>query len=129
MHFLALFFVLFSVTIYEASHFHQAFLNSFIKSLLFYFWQQFLVVSVFYLLILRLLYLIQPFIIFTKLLQFLCKILTRFLLIVPEKCKALFLFHHFLQQLLEILFVVLLSDQHLKLIVCLSQLQLVCNYL
>ena len=66
---------------YEADHFHQTLLNSFLKSFLFYFRQQILVSSVVYLLILRLLYYIQPFILFKELLLFLCKILAPFLLI------------------------------------------------
>ena len=72
---------------------------------------------------------IQPFILIADLLLFLCKILTQFLLIVREYCIALFLYHDLLQQLLEIIFAELFSDQQLKLLVYLSRLQLVCNYL
>ena len=45
-----------------AGHFHQTFLNSFLRLFLFCFWQQFSVFLVLYLLILHLLYCIQPFI-------------------------------------------------------------------
>ena len=67
---------------------------------------------------------------FTKLLLFPCKILTLFLLIFEDECTALFLWRYqLLQKLLEILFNILLMYQYLKLFVCLSQLQLVSNYL
>ena len=67
--------------------------------------------------------------IFTKLLLFFCKILRLFLLIFEEQCIALSLCYMLLQYLLEILFVGLLLDQHLKLFVYLIQLQLVFNCL
>ena len=81
MHFLALFFVLLSVRIHEADHFHQTFLNSLLKLSLFYFKQQFSFFSVVYLLFFHLPYCIQLFILFTELLSFLCKTLASFLLI------------------------------------------------
>ena len=56
-------FVLLSIIIHEADHFRQTFSDSFSELFLLYFRQQFSVVSVVYLSILRLLYSIQPFII------------------------------------------------------------------
>ena len=64
-------FVLLSIIIHKADHFRQTFSDSFSELFLLYFRQQFSVVSVVYLLILRLLYSIQPFIIITELLLFL----------------------------------------------------------
>ena len=87
------------------------FLNLFLKSLLFYFWQQFSDFSVVYLVILHSLYCIQPFILFTELLLFLCKILTLFLLIFLT-LVIYFLTSHKTQ------FVELLLNQHLILSVC-----------
>ena len=121
MHFLALFFVLLSTIVHVVDHFNQAFLNSFSE-----FGQQFLFFTAEYLLNLRLLY-SAIYIWFKTLLLLLLQILTQFLLIVPKYCMVLFLYHDFLQQILEILFTELLLDQHLKLFVCLDQLQLVCN--
>ena len=62
MHFLILFFVLWSVTIHVIHYFHQEFLDSLLELFLIYFRLQFLVFLVAYPSILHLLYYIQPFI-------------------------------------------------------------------
>ena len=103
-------FFLLAIIINEADHFNQGFLNSFSDFFLFSFWQQFSVFSVLHLIIYTI-----TFILITEVFLFLCKIVTQFLLIVPEECIVLFLFYHLLQQLLEILFVELLWGLHLKL--------------